>query len=72
MSGASTSKKIWGAGVNSPRSYAAEFVFFCFLSIFLFVRHTTMLGTESLDGVYTHYALRIELGGNGHKAPWQF
>jgi len=26
--------KIWGAGVNSPRSYGAEFVFFCFLSVF--------------------------------------
>ena len=32
-----------------PRSYGAEFVFFC-----LFVRHATMLGTESLDGAYTH------------------
>ena len=32
MSGASTSTypEIWGAGVNSPRSYGAEFVFFCF------------------------------------------
>ena len=27
------------------------FVFFLF---FLFVRHATMLGTESLDGTYTH------------------
>jgi len=24
------------------------------LSVFLFVRHATMLGTESLDGSYTH------------------
>ena len=39
--------KIWGAGVYSPRSYGAEFVF-------LFVRHAAMLGTESLDGSYTH------------------
>jgi len=39
--------KIWGAGVYSPRSYGAEFVF-------LFVHHAMMLGTESLDGAYTH------------------
>jgi len=45
--------KIWGAGVNSPRSYGAEFVFFVCLSFCLFVRHATMLGTESLDGAYT-------------------
>jgi len=38
---------------QNPRSYGAEFVFFC-LYVFLFVRHATMLGTESLDGTYTH------------------
>jgi len=32
--------KIWGVGLYSARSYGAEFVF-------LFVRHATMLGTES-------------------------
>ena len=41
--------KIWGAGVYSPRSYAAEFVLFCF-----FVHHATMLSAESLDSAYTH------------------
>jgi len=30
--------KIWGAGVYSPRSYGAEFVFFC-LSFTLYARH---------------------------------
>ena len=34
--------KIWRAGVNSPRSYGAEFLFF------LSVRYAKMLGTESL------------------------
>jgi len=29
--------------------------FVCFLSVCLFVRHTTMLRTESLDGAYTHW-----------------
>jgi len=29
--------KIWGAGVYSPRSYGAEFVFFVFLSFCSFV-----------------------------------
>ena len=48
--------KIWGAGVYSPRSYGAEFVF-----LFLFVHHATMLGTESLNGVYT----QLNLGGTG-------
>jgi len=43
--------KIWGAGVNSPRSYGAEFVFL----FFLFVRHATLLGTESPDGAYTYW-----------------
>jgi len=46
--------KIWGAGVSSPRSYGAEFVFLFFFVFCLFVRHATMLGTESLDGAYTH------------------
>jgi len=49
MSGVSTSTtpENLGSGVNSPQSYGAEFVFFCF---FLFVRHATLLGTESPDG----------------------
>jgi len=51
--------KIWGAGVYSPRSYGAAFVF---LFVCFFVRHATMLGTESLDGSYTHGTWR-----NGHK-----
>ena len=51
---------IFFEGFYSPRSYGAEFV------CFLFVRHATMLGTESLDGVYTHWTW-----GNGHKPPGQ-
>ena len=46
--------KIWGAGVYSPRSYRADFVF-------LFVRHATMLSTESLDA--------LNLGGTGISPP---
>ena len=36
--------------------------------LFLFVRHATMLGTESLHGIIR---IRIALGGNGHKPPGQ-
>jgi len=53
--------KIWGAEVYSPRSYGAEFVVF-FVCVFLFVRHATMLGAESLHGIIR---IRIELGGTG-------
>jgi len=35
-------------------------------SVFLFVRHATLIGTESLDGSYTHWTW-----GNGHKPPGQ-
>ena len=48
------SLKIWGAGVYSPRSYGAEFVLLFFLFFCLFVRHATMLGTESRDSAYMH------------------
>jgi len=36
------------------------------LFVFLFVCHATMLGTESLDGAYTHWTWK-----NGHKPPGQ-
>ena len=67
--------KIWGAGVNSARSYGAEFVVF----LCLFVRHAPARST-----VYGHQqdkhrscqaqkalCICIELGGNGHKPPGQ-
>ena len=50
--------KIWGAGVNSPRNYGAEFLsFFC-----MFVRHA--------QKAYT-VRIRNELRGNRHKPPGQ-
>jgi len=56
----------WKFG-EQERSYGAEFVFFLFfVCLCLFVRHATMLGTESLDGAYTHWTW-----GNGHKPPGQ-
>ena len=58
MSRASTSTypENVGRGGQLPaelRGRVCLFLFFC-LSVFLFVRHATMLGTESLDGAYTH------------------
>ena len=61
--------KIWGAEVYSPRSYGAEFVGFLSVCFFLFVRHATMLGTESLHGIIR---IRIELGGTGISPPDSF
>ena len=37
-----------------------------FFFVVFFVRHATMLGTESLDGAHTHGTW-----GNGHKPPGQ-
>ena len=53
MSGASTSTypKNLGSGGQLPAELRGRVCLFCF---FLFVRHATMLGTESLDGSYTH------------------
>ena len=50
-----------GSGVYSPRSYGAEFVFFC-LSV------TLRCQAQKAQTV----RIRIELGRNGHKSPGQF
>ena len=71
MSGASTSTypENLGSGGQLPAEQRGRVcLFLFFLYVFLFVRHATTLGTESPDGAY----IRIELGGNGHKAPGQF
>jgi len=60
----------WGStpcGATGP-SLSFFLFFFCFLSVFLFVRHTTMLGTESLHGAYTHWTW----GGTGISPPDTF
>jgi len=58
MSGASTSTypENLGSGGQLPAELRGRVCLFLvfFLSVFLFVRHATMLGTESLDGAYTH------------------
>jgi len=54
--------KIWGAGVNSPQSYGADFVFFC---LFFFVC------PSRYDARHRHlYALN--LGGTGISPPDSF
>ena len=65
--------KIWGAGVYSPRSYWAEFVFFCFFC--LFVRHA-----PAMSAVYGHQQCKpprrcvyaLNLGGTGISPPDSF
>ena len=52
--------KIWEAGVYSPRSYGAEFVFFC-----LFVRHATMLAQKA----YRRFVYALNFGGTGISSP---
>ena len=57
-----------GSGVSTTRGARRPSLSFFCLFLFFFVRHATLLGTESPDGAYTYW----ELGGNGHKAPGQF
>jgi len=58
MSGASTSTypENLGSGGLIPAKLRGRVCLFCFFCRFvcLFVRHATMLDTESLDGSYTH------------------
>ena len=55
MSGASTSTypENLGSGGQLPAELRGQVCLFVFF-VFLFVRHVTMLGTESPDGAYTY------------------
>ena len=58
----------FGKWRSTPRGATGPSLLFFCLSVF-YVRHATMLGTESLHGIIR---IRIELGGkNGHKPPGQ-
>ena len=60
--------KIWGAGVNSPRSYGAEFVVF-FLSFCLFVCPSRY---DARHRMPRRFIYALNLGGTGIRPPDSF
>jgi len=66
ISGASSStypENLWSGG-QLPAELRGRV---CLFSSVFFVRHATLIGTESPDGAYTYWTW-----GNGHKAPDSF
>ena len=60
--------KIWGAGVNSPQSYGAEFVFFCFfVRFFVCPSRYVARHRKHRRCVYV-----LNLGGTGRRPPDSF
>jgi len=58
----------WKFGERGSTPRGATGPSFSFLYVCMFVRHAKMLGTESLDGAYTHWTL----GGTGISPPDSF